>query len=117
MPRPRKWRKVKSLPKYDLYGPMNQDNVNDKMIFMTVEEYEMIRLIDYMKLTQEECAQVMNVARATIQSGYAQARSKLAQALIEGTILKIAGGNFSLDTDLPISCQQKRKHRNRKHGS
>ncbi|MEA5018552.1 MAG: DUF134 domain-containing protein [Erysipelotrichaceae bacterium] len=116
MPRPRKWRKVKSLPKYDLYGPKNQDNVNDRIIYMTVEEYEMIRLIDYMKLTQEECAQMMNVARATIQYGYALARLKLAQALIEGAMLKIAGGNFSLDTALPISCQQNQRHRNRRHG-
>ena len=37
-------------------------------IVLNVDEYETIRLIDYLGLTQEQCAEQMEVARATVQA-------------------------------------------------
>ena len=65
---------------------------------MTVEEYEVIRLIDMEGLMQEECAKRMNVARTTVQRIYAEAR-KIAESLVLGKILKIEGGNYELCED------------------
>lgn len=65
-------------------------------IVMKVEEYECIRLIDYMGFTQEECAKQMQVSRATVQSIYSVARKKLARFLIEGQTLQIEGGDYRL---------------------
>ena len=65
-------------------------------IQMTVEEYETIRLIDYLGMTQEECASSMDVGRATVQSLYTDARKKLARFLVEASTLEIQGGNFIL---------------------
>ena len=61
---------------------------------MRVEEYECIRLIDYMTCTQEECAAQMQVSRATVQAIYASARKKLARFLVEGMSLQIEGGDY-----------------------
>lgn len=61
---------------------------------MKVEEYECIRLIDYMACTQEECARQMGVSRATVQTLYAEARKKLARFLVEGLTLQIEGGDY-----------------------
>lgn len=86
MPRPRKWRKVCCLPVNNLFGPLNSPNLNNKIIIMSVEEYEAIRLIDLEGLMQEECAERMNVARTTVKRIYNEARKKLADALVNMVI-------------------------------
>jgi predicted DNA-binding protein (UPF0251 family) len=96
MPRPRKWRTVCCLPREDCFGPLGaRENPGDAVI-MTVDEYETIRLIDLLGLTQEECARQMNIARTTVQGIYNDARKKLAECLIDGRTLKIRGGNYTL---------------------
>ena len=116
MPRPRKWRKVCCLPDSDLFGPLNRVVIEDEFIIMNVEEYETIRLIDLEELTQEECALRMNVARATVQKIYNDARQKLAESLVNGKVIKIQGGDYKLYDDLETEydcrkCQGKRCHR------
>ena len=96
MPRPRKRRNVCFMPERTLYGPLNANNLNSKGIIMTVDEYETIRLMDVEGMSQEECSKRMNVARTTVQRIYTIARNKLARSLVNGDILKIEGGDFSL---------------------
>lgn len=60
------------------------------------EEIEAIRLKDYLGLEQEECANVMKVSRQTFQRILADARKKIADALINGKAIKIQGGNYCL---------------------
>jgi predicted DNA-binding protein (UPF0251 family) len=96
MPRPRKWRNVCCLPENNLFGPLNAQKPVGGMIVMTVDEYETIRLIDLEAMTQEECAERMNVARTTVQRIYNDARRKVAESLVDGNILKIEGGDIKL---------------------
>ncbi len=96
MPRPRKWRKVCCLPENNKFGPLDNENLKQEYIQMTVDEYETIRLIDLEGLNQEECAAQMNIARTTVQGIYMDARKKLAQSLVEGKILTIEGGEYRL---------------------
>ena len=63
---------------------------------LTVEEYEALRLMDYLGLNQEEAAAQMGVARSTVQQVYDTARRRLAQALVEGRRLHISGGDYVL---------------------
>ena len=99
MSRPRKFRKVCCLPGSSLYGPLNVQCAENEIIIMTVEEYEAIRLIDLEGLTQEECAEKMQVARATVQNIYKVARNKMAESLVNGSLLKIVGGDYMLYTE------------------
>lgn len=96
MSRPVKWKKVCCLPETDLFGPLNAQNTGEGIITMSVEENETIRLIDLEGLLQEECAESMHVARTTVQKIYNDARKKLADALVNGNVLKIEGGNYKL---------------------
>ena len=96
MTRPKKSKKVFCLPESTLYGPINELNQCRDIIIMLVEEYETIRLIDLDNMTQQECAEIMNVARATVQRLYNNARSKIASSLVNGNILKIEGGDYIL---------------------
>lgn len=96
MPRPRKRRRVCFLPEINTFGPINDSKAIEEIIFMTVEEYETIRLMDFEGLNQEQCASLMGVARSTIQRIYDDARKKLADSLINGKLLKIEGGDYKL---------------------
>lgn len=115
MPRPRKWRNVCCLPVSNLFGPLNdmRDLISDKLIIMTVEEYETIRLIDLEGLMQDECADRMKVARTTVQRIYYDARKKLAEALVNGNTLKIEGGDYKLcnNSKQLYGCGRCRRHR------
>lgn len=113
MPRPRKWRKVCCLPESNLYGPLNGSDIENEIIMMTVEEYEAIRLIDLEGLTQEECAEKMQVARATVQNIYKDARSKIAESLVNGNLLKIEGGDYQLynESERMHGCGRCRRNR------
>lgn len=113
MPRPRKWRKVCDLPRVSLFGPLNTKVYKTDPITMTVDEYESIRLIDWEGMTQEECAERMNVARTTVQRIYNDARKKLSETLVEGKLLKIEGGDYKLcDQDPQLyGCTKCYRHR------
>lgn len=109
MPRPRKRRRVCSLPKCKIFGPL-KGAVSDEIVNLSVDEYEVIRLIDLEGLDQVKCAERMEVARSTIQRIYTEARKKLAEAIVKGKMLKIEGGDYELcKMDKNICCQCNRK--------
>lgn len=103
MARPVKKRSVCCAPKISNFCPVGKGC--NSTIIMTLDQYEAIRLIDYEKLTQEECATQMEIARATVQSIYEEARSIIARCLVEGKSFVIEGGNISL-CDKRIGCDK-----------
>lgn len=108
MARPRKRRRVCSLPSYERFGPLEHDN--RCFINMSIDEYETIRLIDYEELTQEEASTRMNVARTTVQAIYASARKKISVSFIEGKSIVVEGGDFEI---VPYAYQRRdRRGRN-----
>ncbi len=115
MSRPRKRRRVCNLPQISLFGPLKPGDQEKGLITMTIDEYETIRLIDHEGMTQEECSQRMNVARTTVQRIYNDARTKLSEALVNGKLLKIEGGDYKLCEQNPQSFGCTRCHRHR-HG-
>lgn len=96
MPRPMKWRNVCSLPKISTFGPIDLKIGDNNTVNMTIDEYEAIRLIDLEGFNQEKCAQHMKVARTTVQGIYNSARKKIAEAIIEGKLLFIDGGEYRI---------------------
>ncbi len=104
MARPRKWRKVCCLPDSSRFGPLDNPAEESQSIAMTVDEYEAVRLIDLEGFTQEECASQMNIARTTVQGIYNEARRKLAEALVNGKVLVIGGGDYRLCDGAGVGC-------------
>lgn len=96
MARPRKRRRVCSLPGSNAYGPLGVGFSKRDVIIMSIEEYETIRLIDFEELTQEQCSLQMKVARTTVQRIYSDARKKISDSLVNGKVLKLEGGDYSL---------------------
>ena len=90
MARPTRCRRIERLPEYRSFSP---DDVNAaESVCMTVDEFEALRLLDDEGLTQEGCAERMNVARTTVTAIYDSARRKVADALVHGKRLLITGG-------------------------
>lgn len=80
---------------------------------MSVDEYEVLRLIDKESLSQEQTSQLLEVGRTTVQQIYNSARKKLAECLVDGKKLKIGGGAYQLcNGDNKSICHNchKRKH-------
>ncbi|WP_089984987.1 DUF134 domain-containing protein [Clostridium sp. C105KSO13] len=103
MSRPKKRRRVCSHPQCTSFKPCGRSG---QVITMTLDEYEVIRLIDLEGLTQEQCAKQMEVARTTIQAIYASARKILAQCIVEGRPLEIAGGDVCICEHYHPSCSK-----------
>ncbi len=102
MARPKRCRKIGSYPQYWNFTPEGLDDA--QTILFKLDEYECIRLIDYEKKTQEECAMAMGVSRATVTSIYEEARFKMADAMMNGKKIRITGGCYRID-ELPASAE------------
>ncbi|MEG1584714.1 MAG: DUF134 domain-containing protein [Anaerovorax sp.] len=113
MPRPKKWRKVCSIPSNTKFVPFGTDFCLKDAVVMAVDEYETIRLIDHEDFTQESCAAYMKIARTTVQQIYNNARKKLSIALVDGKPLMISGGEYQLcdGKESYCGCGGCRRHR------
>lgn len=103
MPRPVKCRKVCHFPQTLEFLPRHPSAEKEPVI-MAVDEYEAIRLIDKEGLTQEQCAEFMQIARTTVQRIYEVARKKLADCIVDGRPLRIEGGDFWLCGGQSVNC-------------
>ena len=82
MSRHKRKRRVAALPQITALSTYGGSPIHHESL--TIEEYEAIRLIDYIGLTQSEAAEKMDVARTTIQAIYCKARFKIARCMVEG---------------------------------
>lgn len=97
MARPNKLRRVRRMPIYThFYADRAKAPPCQEGLELSIEEYEVIRLLDYQGFTQQEAAFQMGAGRTTIQALYTQARRKLARFLVEGFPLTIKGGSYQL---------------------
>ncbi len=94
MARPVRCRRICFEPKYDSFAPCGAKS--PEQIFLTVDEFEAVRLIDHEKRTHEQCARQMGISRTTVTEMYERARSKIADCLVNGKTLCISGGNYAL---------------------
>ena len=112
MPRPCKRRRICAMPQTCGFAPTGGPAGLRPVVIMTVDEFEAIRLIDLMGLTQEECARQMGVARTTAQAIYNSARVKLAECVVNGKELHIRGGDYVICGGNAQECPH--RHRRRK---
>ena len=96
MPRPPRCRIVCCEPEYPAFVPA--DGIAAGGVTLRVDEFEAIRLVDYEKKTHGEAAAQMGVSRTTVTEIYESAREKIADCLVNGRRLTIAGGHYRLCT-------------------
>ena len=113
MARPQKRRCICSVPQVTGFSP--QGEAPDGRVNLTYDEYEVIRLLDHLQLTQEECARRMAVSRSTVTRIYEEARRKMADMLVNGRALTIGGGDVIVCTEMRPECVNEEHccHRNK----
>lgn len=103
MARPTKWRKIENIPAIPYFIPSDKDVRGVPENILKLEELEAIRLKDLKGLEQGECAEKMEVSRPTFQRILLSAREKIADSLVKGKVIRIEGGNFTLNI-CPVKC-------------
>ena len=106
MARPKKFKNICSLPKYNLFKQDSPLMGNFLETILTLEEYETIRLIDNENMTQEECSLQIGVSRPSVQLLYTSARKKIANFIVNGGYLKIERGNYKLCNQPNRNCKR-----------
>ncbi len=96
MPRPRKCRRVAFMPGVNYYKPAGVPLRFLDEVCLSFEELESVRLKDMEDLDQEQSAERMNVSRSTFQRVLESARTKIADALLNGKAIRIEGGDFEV---------------------
>lgn len=97
MPRPQQCRKIGNPPKMRGFKPFGILTDTVSSVKLCYDEYETIRLLDYVGMTQEQAAEKMQISRPTLTRIYEKARKTIAQALVEGKMIAIAGGNVQFE--------------------
>jgi hypothetical protein len=89
------------------YAPQCNTADEEEPVIILPEELELLKLVDLNGLVQEEASAVMGVSRRTVWKDLHEARKKVADALIHGKRIEIAGcerrseGRCPQDTGLP----------------
>ena len=104
MPRPVRSRRICDEPKYQCFSPCEKKTSD--IVILTLDEYEVIRLVDYEKMTHEQCAKQMDISRTTVTEIYESAREKIADAIINGRSFKIEGGNYRFCDGTARCCKK-----------
>ena len=94
MPRPPRCRRICGVPQVDTFYPNECENTEP--ILLTLDEYEVIRLVDLEQQNHEQCAAQMDISRSTVQEIYESARRKIAACLVHGKPLHITGENYRI---------------------
>jgi len=92
MARPFKTKVIGEKPKVDEFKPRGIPSGKLEKEYITLDEFEAIRLADYLGMEHIEAADLMNISRPTFTRLIERARNKVAKALIEAKSLIFEGG-------------------------
>lgn len=102
MPRPQRCRRICREPEYNRFSP---EGISEgSQIQLSIDEFEVIRLVDYEKKTHEQCAAQMDISRTTVTEIYESARYKIADCMVNGKNLLISGGSYRLCDGTAALC-------------
>ena len=104
MPPPKRCRRICSEPLNSVFYPSVDNDLEG--ISLTLDEYEVIRLVDLEGYSHLECAKQMDISRSTVQEIYESARRKIASFIVYGRKLYIRGGNYQA-----CGCSKKKEGR------
>ncbi len=100
MREPYRKRRIHQPPGFKNFKPIGIPRNKLKSITLTVDEYEAMRLADYLGLEHLEASEKMAISRPTFTRVIEKARHKIARAIVDGMELVVEGGNIEFANTL-----------------
>lgn len=112
MPRPTCRRKIFFKLSFTSFHPAGAEIIPAGEVIMGCDEAEAVRLKHLLKMDQEEAAEQMGLSQPTFHRLLASAHEKMTEAIINGKVLRITGGNIAVHDDMqPPPCGRRRRCR------
>ncbi|MFA5260180.1 MAG: DUF134 domain-containing protein [Candidatus Omnitrophota bacterium] len=89
--RPKKVRYIQNMPKTVLFSPRGKPGRPEE-VELTLDQFEAIKLADFQGFSQRDGALAMRISRPSFGRILREARVKIADALVNGKIIKITLG-------------------------
>jgi uncharacterized protein len=103
MSRPENKRIVNEPPLFGEFKPVGIPGRSLTQVFLSLDEFEAVRLADFLGLSHEEASIEMEISRSTFTRLIEKARKKMADFLISGKVLTIDGGSIHFRNNI-IRC-------------
>ncbi len=95
--RPKKYRIVRQDPKISQFSPRGRPGRPDE-VAISVDEFEAIRLADFLGFSQKEAAKSMHISQQTFSRILKRAHKAIANGIVTGKIIKIQGGTYVISS-------------------
>ena len=95
--RPKKYRIVRHDPRITQFSPRGKPGRPDEA-YLSMDEFEGVRLANYMGLSQKEAAKSMHISQQTFSRILKRAHKVISEALVHGKIIKIQGGSYVISS-------------------
>jgi uncharacterized protein len=92
--RPRCPRRIETEPSVSYFKPQGVPLKDLEVVVLSLEELEVVRLVDLVCLDQEQAAMKMGISRRALWDDLQNARRKIIEALVMGKAIEIAGGDY-----------------------
>ena len=96
MPRPRICRRISFMPEVTYFKPAGVTMAKLDETILTIDEYEVVRLIDFEGVEQNKASKKMKISQPTLSRLLKSARKKISDAIINGKAIKIQGGTYKM---------------------
>jgi len=93
--RPKKVRFIQKMPVIRQFSPRGKPGRPDQ-VELTIDQYEAIKLADFQGFDQSHAAMIMRISRASFGRILREARSLIADALVNGKAIHISMGNVQV---------------------
>ncbi|MCB9757436.1 MAG: DUF134 domain-containing protein [Candidatus Omnitrophica bacterium] len=93
--RPKKVRYIQKMPLVRQFSPRGKPGRPEEVV-LHIDEFEALKLTDFQMFSQGEGALAMKLSRASFGRAVREARRKIADALVNGKIIKIQMGDAQI---------------------
>ncbi len=83
------------MPITSQFEPVNAER-GYNIVNIFIEEFEAVRLVDFMGMNQVEASIRMGISQKTLWNDLTSARWKIADAIVNGKKIQIGGGSYIL---------------------
>ena len=97
--RPKKTRRVKCEPGERCFKPRCKPLSKLEGVYLSIDEFEAVRLADVKRLKQEEAAKKMKISRPTFSRIINSAHEKIGDALVNIKVIRIGGGCCEIENN------------------